>query len=191
VLEKGALKYSGGVEAGIAQYLESNSLTATTTRSWSEADAPGSDRVRLLRIAIRASDSSKSESIRVSDHFDLEIDYRNARDNSMLSLSVHFFAEGDVLAFATTTWQEPSFNGKPFPQGLFRSVCRIPAHLLNTGPYSLRIYFVENVSTVIAQIDDVFAFELDDSNHDRSDWHGKWPGALRPNLAWQTELLGR
>ena len=43
---------------------------------------------------------------------------------------------------------------------------------------------------VIAQWDDLLAFEIHDTASElRADYHGQWPGTLRPHLEWKTELL--
>jgi hypothetical protein len=43
---------------------------------------------------------------------------------------------------------------------------------------------------VIAEWEDLIAFEIHDAASElRGAYHGDWPGALRPNLVWKTELL--
>ena len=36
---------------------------------------------------------------------------------------------------------------------------------------------------------DVLAFEVRDSVDLRGEWYGRWPGVVRPQLAWETELV--
>ena len=42
---------------------------------------------------------------------------------------------------------------------------------------------------MIYQEEDVLVFEVSDTSEGRGTWYGKWPGAVRPKLEWETELL--
>jgi len=49
---------------------------------------------------------------------------------------------------------------------------------------------VEDQGIVIFSMSDALVFNVLDSVERRGDWHGKWEGAVRPDLEWKTEYLG-
>jgi len=63
---------------------------------------------------------------------------------------------------------------------------------MNNGTYRLRlVVFLNGIgATGVADWEDLLVFEIHDAASElRGAFHGQWPGALRPNLLWQTELL--
>jgi homopolymeric O-antigen transport system ATP-binding protein len=84
---------------------------------------------------------------------------------------------------------EPVWHGRPFPAGLFRSVCRIPRDFLNDGTYWVSVLVVKDQSSQVHAFDNLLTFEVTDTPETRSGWYGKWPGVVRPNFEWTTELM--
>jgi lipopolysaccharide transport system ATP-binding protein len=97
------------------------------------------------------------------------------------------FNEHGVSVFATAENRE-----SPAPAGLLRSSFIVPADLMNNGTYRLRlVVFLNGIgATVAADWEDLLVFEIQDAASElRGAFHGDWPGVVRPNLAWKTELL--
>lgn len=190
LLQAGELAFAGEVEEGVSQYLSAEDQKFSFEQVWDDIEtAPGNEIVRLRRICLVPQDTTSNDQISIRTPFNIELEYWCLKKDICLSLSMHIVTQEEVIAFATTTWQEPEWHGKPFKRGLYRSACRIPGDFLNIGPYKIRIFFVENGTQVICRMDDVLLFELGDSLHDRCDWHGKWDGVVRPNLKWCTEFV--
>jgi lipopolysaccharide transport system ATP-binding protein len=91
--------------------------------------------------------------------------------------------------FNTGSGAEPVWQNKPFPVGLFRSRFHIPANLLNDGTHRVHLYVIRDQSAVVFDIDDVLVFDVEEAVDRPAGWYGKWIGAVRPSLDWQTELL--
>ncbi len=85
--------------------------------------------------------------------------------------------------------REPAWHGRPFPAGLFRSVCHVPGGLLNDGVHRVLLLVVKEETEVVFSFEDAIVFDVSDSVERRGGWHGKWPGAVRPDLEWETERL--
>jgi lipopolysaccharide transport system ATP-binding protein len=64
----------------------------------------------------------------------------------------------------------------------------VPGDLLNDGLYRVELLVVRDEGVVIHREDDVLVFEVRDDAETRGAWLGKWPGVIRPNLLWTTEL---
>ena len=72
-------------------------------------------------------------------------------------------------------------NDRTVKGGLHKSVCEIPAHLLNDGIYSVSMMVVGDGSYSIYNFENAVSFEVSEDRQG-SAWHGKWPSFVRPNL---------
>ena len=74
------------------------------------------------------------------------------------------------------------------PVGLFRDVCHVPAHLLNTGVHRIELVVSRDHVNMEFRKEDIVVFEVLESETPKP-WEGNWRGAVRPMLAWSTEQL--
>jgi len=187
-LHDGKVMADGDTGTVISSYLQTSS-SASTERIWSDKKtAPGNDKVRLRRVCVRPENGSPSDPITVRTPFVMEFEYWNLEPNSCLNLSLHVYDDKGIMAFNTGPVHEPVWHGRPFPAGLFRSECHVPGGLLNDETYRVELLVVENQSTVIYRYEDMLTFNVQDMET-RTGWFGKWPGVVRPDLEWRTELI--
>ncbi len=79
--------------------------------------------------------------------------------------------------------REPHWHGKPYPRGLFRSICTIPPRLLNDGTYRVELLVVRDQATVIYRDEQALVFTVHDVPEPGLAWHGGWPGIGAPAAA--------
>jgi lipopolysaccharide transport system ATP-binding protein len=188
-LDKGKIVEEGPTPRVIANYLQTAS-TAPSERVWHDiASAPGNERVRLRAARVRPEEGMQNGAITLQTPLDIEIEYWNLVPDTYLNLSLVLWNEEQVPVFNTFPMKEPNWHGRPFPAGLFRSSCAIPANLLNDGRYRVDLYVVKDQNVLLYRHDDLLKFEVHDDMADRGAWYGKWLGAVRPDLAWRTELI--
>jgi len=188
-LEHGNIVLSGNAKEVVSAYL-STASTATTEQEWADPDsAPGNETVRLCSARVRPVQAEQTDEITVRTPFVIEFEYWNLKPQARLNLSLVVYTEDGTIAFNTGPIGEPVWNGKPFPAGLFRSVCHVPGDLLNDGIHRLLLLVVENGAHIIYRHEDVLTFEVKDDVSIRETWYGDWPGAMRPMLRWTTELV--
>jgi len=192
-LRGGEVVEDGKTNAVVARYL-SEAHSNRTTRDWGDAEsAPGNDRVRLCRAAVAwsndGSDASESSEITTHTPLRLEFEYWNLREGAHLNLSLHVYDQQGVMAFNTFPPVGSAWRGRAFPIGRFRDVCHIPGDLLNDGRYRVELLVVQDENVVVYRDDDILSFEVRDSPDLRGSWYGRWPGVVRPILAWETELV--
>ncbi len=122
----------------------------------------------------------------------MEFEYWNLEQDAYLNLSLHVYNDQGIMAFNTGPLYEPEWSGRPFPVGLFKSRCYVSGDLLNDGVYTVELLVIKNQNYSIYTLDSALVFEVSESSLriEKSSWHGKWPGVLRPNLKWTTEFLG-
>jgi lipopolysaccharide transport system ATP-binding protein len=189
-LSKGEVVEEADAGRVVSDYLK-RGAALSTERIWDETDsaAPGNAKVRLRRACVRPEGGSPLDDITIRTPLTFEFEYWNFEPGARLSLSLHLYNEQGGIVFITVPLREQAWHGKPFPAGLFRSVCRVPGDLLNDGVYRALLLVVRDESEVLFSFEDAVIFDVSDSVERRGDWHGKWPGAVRPDLKWETECL--
>ncbi len=187
-LERGTIRAVGAPEEIVPRYLLEGSAREQL-REWSDMEtAPGGEVVRLHRACVRPTDGAPDDPLTVRTPLTLEFEFWNRVPDTRLNLSVVLSNAEGVCVFNTFPLDEPVWHGKPFPAGRFRSAVQIPGDLLNNGRYFVQLYVVKDETTVLDRHDGLLAFEVLDSIERRPNWHGRWLGAVRPLLRWETTL---
>lgn len=189
-LDEGKNVAEGTPENVVAQYLK-RSLSTMRERVWEDPNnAPGNERVRIRRASVCSLSNLPLDGMKRNHPLKMEFEYWNLNPGAYLNISVVVSTEDGYPIFNTGPGKEPVWHGKPFPEGLFRSVFYIPGGLLNDGTHRVRLYVVKDQGTVIYHQDDILVFNLEDDAEGRGSWYGKWIGAVRPDFKWETEFLG-
>ncbi len=187
-LAKGKVKEAGDVGRVCNNYLNEAYSESAVDRSWDDMEtAPGDASFRLARARVSVN-GPENDVISVSTPLYLEFEYWNLQPDTVLNLSLHVYNETGVMAFNTTSVGEPNWDGRAFPCGKYRTVCEIPAGLLNDGTYRVELLAVKDRGTVVFMMEDSLLFEVVEDPSTRAGWMGKWPGVLRPNLSWCTTV---
>jgi hypothetical protein len=126
--------------------------------------------------------------VTVSHDIAIEFEFWNMRPDTYLNAGIELYSEHGVLVFESAPVNETGWLGKPFPEGLFRYRCHVPANLLNSGVHRVTLSLVKDDMLLHKEVD-VLVFEIADSLERRAGWYGPWDGAVRPMLAWETELI--
>lgn len=188
-LKKGAMVEDGPARDVVNRYL-GMTADAVIERVWEDAmSAPGNDEVRLHRVRVYPEHGSPADPITTEAPVALEFDYWNLASDNHLSLSIHLFNEDGVRVFETASSNDSVWRGRPFPAGLFRSVCHIPANLLNDGAVRVQLMVVKDRAAVTYSMDSILVFDVIDAADRRGGYLGKWEGAVRPILEWKTDVL--
>jgi len=173
-----------------------SSVTTRYLREWLPAykdviyesieDAPGNDLVRLHRAHVRPLGGNAKDDITVRTTLAVEFDYWKLVAQGHLNLVAEVFNEHGVNVFNTAMTKE-----SPSPSGLLKSSVIIPGDMMNNGTYRINLVVYLNSTDEIAYWQDLVTFEVRDvSSELRGHYYGDWPGAMRPNLEWKTEIMG-
>jgi lipopolysaccharide transport system ATP-binding protein len=193
LLKKGEVAAAGHPADIIQSYLKSEASSSGEV-IWPDTEqAPGNERVRLHAVRVKV-DGVPTSDVTIDHGCDIEVEYWNHSDGLPLCVSIHLLDHMGVEVLATGNIHSANLGrddwfDKPFPRGLFRSVCRIPANLLNERGYSLRIALCSNVTTVELLTQEVISFQAHDAGAMRKEFGGGWLGVVRPKLHWQTEMV--
>lgn len=187
-IDQGRIKENGLSSSVISDYLSAFS-SVSTERVWPDMHAaPGNDQVRLRRVCVRPQNGRPADLITVETPLVIECEFWNLVPNAYLYLCLQLYNQQGAMAFSTVPVNEPTWYGRPFPVGLFRSTCHIPGNLLNDDTYSVKLAVVANEAREIYIQENALSFEVADAGF-RGAAYGKWPGTVRPNLQWTNELL--
>jgi lipopolysaccharide transport system ATP-binding protein len=195
LLQRGAVAGDGPAEEMTRKYLSSGTDRAAE-RVWADRDkAPGDDVARLHAVRVRNAQGAVTESIDISEPFEIEVEYWNLQDRLKPTVSIHFINEDGVLLFVTNDFVNPQWWSCARRPGLVRSRCLVPAHLLAEGQFFiLAALCTYNPDRLHALERDAVSFQTVDQ-HDldrvREKYTRVWPGALRPRLEWKVEEIQR
>jgi lipopolysaccharide transport system ATP-binding protein len=188
-LDEGRNLDQGTAREVVSKYLNT-SLAPRAEQTWDHPEhAPGNEGIRLRRVSVSPADGSATDLISVKTPLIMEFEYWNLIPDAYLNLSVVVNTKEGNPIFNTGSGGEPAWDRKPFPVGLFRSSFHIPGDLLNDGTHRVHLYVIKDQTQVLFDIDDILVFHVQEAAERQSGWYGKWIGAVRPNLDWQTEMI--
>jgi len=192
LLNEGRIAASGHVQQVVLEYLRAG-MNQAGERTWPDPSAaPGDDVVRLRAIRARTKHGQVGSEFTLTEPFSIEIEFWVLRPDHQLDVGLYIYNEAGNLLFVTGDFQDPHWHGRPRPAGIHRSICNIPANLLNEGSISILVGISTspNISRVIER--DAITLRLVDDFEDggaRGSLTREWPGgAVRPLLRWSFDF---
>ena len=151
---------------------------------------PGNERIRLHRIRLQAQREEQSDDIiTIQTQLDIELEYTNLVPDTHLIINLALYTIDGSLIFVSQTTEESEWHGRPFPRGLFRSICRIPGNFLNEGTYRVRLLFLDNEANHLCDLEEAIIFTVYDTEQRAIQWYRKWLGIVRPKCEWNTKHI--
>lgn len=188
-LDRGRVVQEGEPSRVISDYLKTT-LTTMSQQNWNDPQkAPGNDRIRMHRAAVRPANDNLQDHFTVRTPLRVEFEYWNLVPGAQLNLNVIVRTDEGIPIFSTSSLREADWHGKPFPAGLFRSSFDIPAGLLNDGTHRVQLYIRKNERDLLFHMEDILVFDVLDAVEERTVWFGKWIGTVRPTFEWQTGMI--
>jgi lipopolysaccharide transport system ATP-binding protein len=189
LLHKGYLKKAGDPVHVTNSYLGSGCIS-NAERIWSNVTtAPGNALFRLHSVRVLSENGDAAREIDSRCPFDIEIEYWNLRSGAKLGTTIVLYNQEGVCVLSSISNHEPKWHCRARPEGLFRSVCRIPGNFLNEGRYSVTVLIFGEGYSPIYKENEAVEFEVYDIGGVRGDYFGGWAGVVRPMLEWTTEYL--
>lgn len=195
LLEAGGVKENGKTSSVISTYLDASKGNGGE-HIWRELEsAPGNDKIRLAAVRVISENQVRQE-VEIDKEVKIEIDFWNLLEGNRLFTTVTLSdSEGKIILESATTpgankLPEEWFH-RPYPVGLFRSICTLPANFLNEECYYISISVVgTNPPAIEAEAPQILAFNVFDTGAMRTPgFGGRWQGVVRVPLAWQTQFV--
>jgi lipopolysaccharide transport system ATP-binding protein len=184
-LENGEVAAEGLPTAVVSQYLQRVRTSVQEVAYSDPHHAPGNEAIRLHRASIRPTSSKDAETITVRTPLRIEFELWNRKAGARLDGNFNLFNQYGVLIFCTGTLDQQAR-----PEGLIRMSAEIPGDLLNVGTHRIEFIMTVDTTQIVWSCPDLLVFEVADSPDLRNGDYGNWPGTVRPNIPWTTEVLG-
>ena len=193
LLNAGRIQNIGKANSVVKSYLSMvfENTSSELEKEWkNKQTAPGNDKIRLRRIRLipETEDNGVEQLIDVSTPFRIEIEYWNLSPQKLLIHNLFFYTIDGSPVFETVSFTDQNWHGREMPEGLFRSVCFIPAHLFNEGSFRMKLRFINELS-ILYDVDQAAIFTIHDMAERELPWYGKYIGPVRPKLYWETSLI--
>jgi lipopolysaccharide transport system ATP-binding protein len=180
-LDGGQVMKNGDAGEVVDHYLQKNTESNLESAWTDDLTAPGDGRVRLRKVRVIPQTNS-GDLITVHTPLRIEFIYRNYVPGAVLNVSMLLNNLEEVCVFATAS------DFAPRPAGQIRHTVEIPGDFLNAGAYYVNLLIVKDASTGILFQNNVVAFDVLEGEV-VGNWYGRPPGAVRPKLKWQSELI--
>ncbi len=181
LLENGKINDFGPTDKVVVNYLNTG-FGNTMIRTWDNIkNAPGNRFIRIKSAKIIDSLNSKNNVFTVRTPLSIKFEFWNLTPAKInLSLALWSIAGECIFNVASDL--------KVLGKGLYKSVCNIPADLLNDNTYYIQIMFVNDLSTCLYNHESILSFEVQDVER-VGRWYGKWIGAVRPKFEFRIEEI--
>jgi len=190
LLEEGEGAAFGGVLEVVKAY-QHDDTSWSAERSWPDpARAPGDGRARLAAARIRGADGSVTADIDSRDGFDIEVDYLNLREGARLGVTAMIFGPDGECILGSISNSDAGWHDRPRPEGLFRSVCRVPGDFFPDGRFSISLMIWGDGYSWSFREDEVLGFTVHETEGSaRGDYTGGMDGVVRPRFEWSTARI--
>jgi lipopolysaccharide transport system ATP-binding protein len=194
-LDAGMLRREGPSYDVVGEYLDemTDVREEAGERTWMDpASAPGSDNIRLRAVRIVSEDQVTGR-VNVQSPVQIEVEYWNFLPDARIQTSIHLSEHTGVGVLSSVnlpslTLGDDPWYGRPQPVGVYRTVCTLPANILNVKGYVISVFIVANDGPSDVASQNAIAFHGYDDDPQR-EYHGVTMGVIRPKLAWKTAML--
>jgi lipopolysaccharide transport system ATP-binding protein len=191
--DRAILLFQGGVRAvGPAADVIESYLFETLEHSgvWERpASLAPATEVCLRGARVLGKDGAATGIVPCEDPFEIAIDYEVMRPTPHFEIGISLRNSQGVTVFVSLDSDTGHWPDRVRPAGRYRSTCRVPAHLLAPGTYSLTFAaHVINQQTFDFQ-HDALAFEVGEAGCIRTKRNDRRDGVVMPILDWTIRPL--
>lgn len=184
LMKNGTLIAQGYTGDIIDQYL-SDGNEAERFIEWKEAERPGTDELEVKSIKVLDSKGRIDSLLTTGDELTFEIEYNIKKEIKDLRVAVNIFTSDGIEIISSSDFlvQPDSRLRKPGP---YKSVCKIPARLLNLGSHTATIDFdVPRMRAIVMTLPVSFTISELSFNQLGITTTNRPAGVVHPFLDWQ------
>jgi lipopolysaccharide transport system ATP-binding protein len=186
LLESGKLRCVGATADLISQYLSSGAHMECV-RTWANHENTA-DRVFVARtLRVRNISGRFGGEIDITKPLSVEFSYRVTRQIPRFRVSLRFLTADGSVAFHSADSTHPNYDEKPTTPGDYVTRCIVPGNLLNEGQYWITVSADVPFQQTLFVEESAVAFTVAQTGGVNSRFSERWPGAVCPQLEWQTE----
>ena len=183
LLKDACLEDEGAVASVVSGYLRLTHGIEETPEWDNPEGAPGIDALRVKRVQVLPGTSDANGLLTMQTPVRVETDFWVLKSDHQLHLTYHLLNDQGIVVLTTGS---PSARRE---RGAYRASFTVPANLLNSGGYSLKLFIVQNENQAIYQKESLASFSVVDGTGRDSAYMGHEPGVVQPLLPWVTEKI--
>ena len=180
VLVNGEVGANGEVSDAVLFYQQSSMVNRNL--SWNCSDAPGNDKIRINEVRI---ETPEDKLLDIASGFFIKLFLRSYIEGANIDCTIELVNQDEVIVCHVGSIIT---NNKDSVKGVYIVRCEIPKNFLNAGIYRLNVIIGENQRFLIYKADEIFSFEIENTNRGIS--MNKKPGVVRPVLNWDIKKPG-
>ncbi len=190
LLENGRIIASGDVAGVVMKYYRDGSSSPASFDLRNGVRKIGNAHVRLVSGRVLDAKGAPSMEVLISENACIEMEFEVLDSHpGPFVPNFHFHTADGTAAFVSV---DTSRNATG--PGTYVARCEIPGNLLNEGSYFVGFGLTTFTTGVTVHFFEPGAVSFNvrdpiEGTASRGDWGGSMPGAVRPNLAWQTEKI--
>jgi lipopolysaccharide transport system ATP-binding protein len=178
VLENGSIGFTGNAEECISFYMTGKNKHLLNEKYF---NGEYSNNVFDIEyIAVNNSNCEFSKPIIESESIDIHTKIQ-LKESGNYSITYHLYNE---LGEAMFSFYDKN-NSTKLSLGSNHLICTIPKNFLQSGQFTLTLFFVENKQKSIFSEKDIFSFTVVDGERDIGVFMGREPGYITPNFQWK------
>jgi lipopolysaccharide transport system ATP-binding protein len=188
LFDAGKIVTIGETRRVVAEYLSAN-VAQGGTAAWDLDKAPGDETARIVKIEVCDPVGTPADSLWLGDTIRLLMEFTILKSGLRVNPVFSVKNPGGLVVFSSANYEEPAWGTHSYDQGCVRTICEVPAHILNEGKYSVDAMLVQDGRFVKAHSENAVGFTVFDDASTRGDYLGEWSGVVRPRCEWQTETF--
>lgn len=194
LFDHGQIVKIGPTEEVINYYLNSGSISSAEKIWEDQKTAPGDEFIKLRSARVCDETGNLKESIDAKEPVNVEIEYWNLKPGVQRIAGVHFWNDKGIRMFISHDLENKDWRSKVLPEGLVKSVCRVPGNIFSDGRVFLTIlvYTFDGIPLDNVTARNAISFRvMDDFENDaaKADIYTHNSGVVNPKLKWSSELI--
>ncbi len=178
LLKNGQLLTEGRTSDVIERYQKSSSFSLSTNQEWDLINAPGNEIIKIVKVSVSP---LTGNILNIDSGILISYIIFNQSENINLGTTLELSTKDEVIVFHKGVVISPNKDSRI---GYYSINVEVPPFLLNANVYKIKLIFGENQRYLLFQVDNILAFEIENSNSGMGSNMSKVPGVIRPELKW-------
>jgi len=180
LLGRGNIIFDGDVDLAVKNYLGLNNQNLANCRVFE--NQPKNKLFNLIQISVCNVNKSINDSI--DENLEIELNFKwELLDNKPENYHITFHLCNDI-GEALFSFSD-SEKAAPIKFGMNSISCIFPKQFFQSGQYSLHLFIIQNLKTVLYMEKDVMSFTVVDGARDLGMYMGREPGYIKPRFLWK------
>lgn len=182
LLKNGMIDYIGKIDDVVDHYIGNYDLNKTDIK-WTELDAPGNEKVRLLGLGVKPLNGNV---LNVESGIEFDIIFKNYLSNINLDATIQVATIDDLIVFESPCIISVN-NDSEF--GIYNIKGVLPPFYLNSKIFKINMVFGLNRNIPLWYGEGLLYFELLNTVTNQEGYYNNIPGVVKPNMNWNFKRI--